>query len=91
MGSYIHEVPGTSHTSGATAHDSSPAAALSAGDSDSQRLEQEPLIAHAPLLHSVPSWREAALCTDTKEVAEGQPHLGCRAQQLPTCSKWHTG
>lgn len=44
MGSYIHEVPGTSHTSGATAHDSSPAAALSAGDSDSQGLEQGPAL-----------------------------------------------
>lgn len=42
MGNYIHKVPSNSHTSGATVRDGG-RAALPAGDSDSQGLEQEPL------------------------------------------------
>lgn len=34
---------------------------------------------------------EAALCTDMGKVAEGQPHVGCGAQQPPRCRKSHTG
>lgn len=200
MGSYIHKVPGSSHTSGATVRDRSHAAALLPGVPTAQGWRQTPCTAHGPpsallqrslphsrkvsrmlrrlgraatsltskacisvwwsqkweqtpgeiphrghadlclhthtggsppkkiaeesphcsirarhptgpslqwrrtlchirdfsagfLSHQVscPSWREAALCTDMGKVAEGQPHLGCGAQQPPTCRKSHTG
>lgn len=41
MGNYIHNVPSNSYTSGATVRNSGPVAALPAGDSDRQGLEQE--------------------------------------------------